>query len=319
MRHYFLYLIVSIIVYPLVACESDDVYPPNNIINEKPVDLLTVMNNNSTNICTINNQYDIQDISLFMKLNLSSLQGAAKYGYYMFLFQKGLKNVYICDLRTKEHVSTMEFSSNSRYHCNNANFSTKFYSDTDLFPLIYVSQQNNNIHQVLVYRVIGDSIENLSLNLVQTITGPSPTDINHMFYQDCIVDFENDYLYIYAHHKRDQQDSFHIVRYKMPTLSDSNVKLTNSDIYSSIYYDNKFSSPQGAVCHKGLLYFVKGVPQWNEQVYLDVVDFDKKEVCSINLTKKGFKKEPEGLFLYEDNFICTTNNGGVYSLNLVEN
>ena len=100
----------------------------------------------------------------------------------MFLFQNGLKNVYNCNIRTKEHVSTMELVSNSRYHCNNANFSTRFYSDTDLFPLLYVSQQNNKVHQILVYRVIGDSVKNLSLNLVQTITGPSPTDKNHMYY-----------------------------------------------------------------------------------------------------------------------------------------
>lgn len=321
MRNYCVFLFSLIPLLSLASCESDndDIHNYDEIKDDKK-DLLSIMNNDSTNICTTTNQYDVLNISWYMKQNSrGSVQGAAIYGDYMFQFQNELKNVYIYNLRIKKHISTIELSSNSLYHCNNANFSTQFYSDSDLFPLIYVSQQNNKVHQVLVYRIIGDSIENLSLNLVQIIAGPSPTTNNHMFAQDCILDNDNNYLYIYAHHKRDDLNSFHIVKYKLPDINEPTVELNDDYLYSSVFYNNQFSSPQGAVCHNGLLYFIKGVPSWKENVLLNIVDFDKKEVCTINLTEKGFKKEPEGLFFYEDHLFFATNNGGIYSLNLVDN
>ena len=208
----------------------------------------------------------------------------------------------------------------SLYHCNNANFSTKFYSNEDKFPLLYVSQQNNTVHQTLVYRLTGDSIDNINLNLVQTIIGPTPTIDNHMNCQDCIVDGDNGYLYLYAPHRCEEfESSLYIVKYKLPSLDESIKQLKDEDICGSVYYDKKNSSPQGAIYYNGLIYIVKGVPGWNENVYLDIVDFDKKEVCSINMTEKGFKKEPEGLCIFEDRLICATNGSGIYCLNLINN
>jgi hypothetical protein len=93
----------------------------------------------------------------------------------------------------------------------------------------------------------------------------------------------------------------------------------DEDIFGSIYFDKRKSSPQGAIYKDGIIYIVQGVPGWKEQVYLTIVDFDKKEVCSINLTEKGFKKEPEGICFYKDTLICATNRGGIFSLQVVGN
>lgn len=321
MRISFIYSIILLLVFSFTACETDEDYIFEEVkIVENKSRLLDQLNNNPWNNCTIIERFVVEGFSLYMKQSSSgSVQGAACYGDYLFQFQHGLQNIYIYNLKTKEFVRKLEYDLQSSYHCNNANFSTQFYSSEDMFPLLYVSQQNNKVHQTLVYRLIGDSINSINLDLVQTIIGPTPTDENHMYYQDCIIDDNNGYFYLYAHHKREEQDSFHVVRYKLPAVSEDVVKLTDNDVCGSIYYDNKFCSPQGAVYHNSLLFFVKGVPAWKEHVYLDIVDFDKKEVCSINLTEKGFKKEPEGICFYGDDLFCATNSGGIFNLHYICN
>lgn len=321
MRVPFLFLIMLSLIFSLTACESDEDFIFDEIkIVENESKLLNQLNNNPWNNCIITEHFDVSDFSLWMKQSSKgSVQGAAGYREHLFQFQHAQANIYMYDLELKEYIGALQCISNGSFHCNNANFGKRFYQQSDLFPLLYVSQQNNKVHQTLVYRLVGDSITNLTPELVQTIIGPTPSDENHMYYQDCIIDGVNGYLYLYAHHKRDEQDSFHIVKYRLPDISESMVKLTDDDIYSSVFYDNQFSSPQGAVFHNDLLYIIKGVPAWKEQVLLDIVDFDKKQVCTVNLTEKGFKKEPEGIYFYGDTLICATNNGGIYCLNIVGN
>ncbi len=272
--------------------------------------------------CVNTNHYDVIGFYSYMSQNSGavSVQGCASYNDYMFQFQNGFSKVYIYNLRDKRFERSIEFTANSFYHCNNATFSSVFFSSNDLFPLLYISQQNNSQHKTVVCRLEGDCIDNLVFKIVQTIIGPVPSDDNHLYYQDSIVDPENSDYYIYAHHKRDDVDSIHIVQFKLPRITKSEIQLREKDAIASICYDNQFSSPQGGVSSNGKLYIIKGVPGWSEHVYLDIVDFKAKEVSSIDLSDKGFKNEPEGLCFYNNQLLCATNhNKGVFLLTINTN
>ena len=77
------YLSILLPFIPLISlasCETVDDIMNYDDKNRDVGDLLTIMNNDSTNICITSNQYDIINISLFMKLySISYLQRAAKY------------------------------------------------------------------------------------------------------------------------------------------------------------------------------------------------------------------------------------------------
>lgn len=311
-------IVISIIVICFNAC--DRVSFTISYGEEEP-ELNNGKNNYCTNYTIINqtNKYDVSGFSRYMnqKSGLNSVQGCACYGDYIFQFQDGFRNIYVYNIKSKEFVRTIELEPNSSYHCNNVNFSSFFFSSEDLFPLIYVSQQNNNEHKTLVCRLQGESIESLRLSVVQTIIGPNPSNKNHLYYQDSIIDIENGYYYIYARHSSNDKDNLYIVKFQLPQVSEGDIKLKETDAIASFSFDNQHSSPQGGIFYNGKIFIIKGVPFWKEHVVLNVIDLEAEEWSSIDLTDKGYINEPEGLFVYNDELYCMANlSTGIFLLSV---
>lgn len=58
-----------------------------------------------------------------------------------------------------------------------------------------------------------------------------------------------------------------------------------------------------------------GVPAWGDTVWLRIFNLETKtEVVRYNLSEQGFKGEPEGIFFYNDELYCVTNNSGIYKI-----
>jgi len=266
----------------------------------------------SVEVDTVKNRLSI---TRFMsQASRNSVQGAALYGQFLFQAEDQFGCFYVYDIYERSFLGKIPGERNSVYHCNNVNFSSVFYDENDLFPLIYVSQQHNNYHFTNVYRFVGDSIPDLKLQFVQRIIGPKPDKVNHLFYQDCVVDCLNGYYYLYGHDETTESDTFRIVRFILPPTDIEEVILTENDIIDSISFENSGSSPQGAVYHEGKVYVINGVPGWNEKVLLNIIDFDVKNVLQIDLGNYGFNIEPEGIDFWGSDIFCATNNKGVYRI-----
>lgn len=244
----------------------------------------------------------------------STYQGSACHGKYLFQFHNGNAILDIFDIETTEKVQTITLATNSKHHCNNANFGVELFSETDTFPLLYVSQEHEDMHKCLVYRISGTE-GNWEATLVQTITFPTPSD-NFMWYPNCLIDTQNKKLIIAGLGNNPwSQGVDNIIRYKvfaLPLLSEGNVTLDVSNIEDS-FEIHDFPTCQGGFILNNKIYEVFGL---KSNALLSVIDLTSHRVLSkVYIAGDGIAIEPEGCFLY-DNSICVNFAGGkIYQFN----
>ena len=77
-----------------------------------------------------------------------SVQGCAVYGKYLFVADDYFNSIAVYDLERRTLVNAVSFTPNSNYHCNNANFGTYKYADTDATPCLYISMEKENTASV---------------------------------------------------------------------------------------------------------------------------------------------------------------------------
>ena len=252
-------------------------------------------------------------IENYMKQNSSgSVQGASCYGDYLFQFQDHNTNVYIYNLKDKEHVYTFTMEPITSNHCNNVSFSNIFYEDEDEFPLLYVSGSGyGNYNHAQVYRIVRNN-KIFSIIKVQEIILPKCNESNKLYWTGVIMDNENGFMYVYANHKTSAQ----IAKFNIPDTSVPEIKLTEDDILENFSLD-KFTHQQGAVISNGFLYVMDGVPGWGDTNYFRIIDLEKHEDYAIyNVSEMGFNQEFEGLTVYKDMLIAPTNGSGIFSIKL---
>lgn len=238
-----------------------------------------------------------------------SVQGAAAYGEYLFQFQDHNEAVYIYNLANKSFIKKIELTPNSNNHCNQLSFSDLFYDKTDFFPLLYVSgSRTATYNQIQVYRITGKN-ENIDIEQIQEIILPPRNDTNWVSWTCSIIDNENRYLYAYA-----SNASTRLIKFEIPDFHPKIVKLTDSDILGFIPIDH-IDHQQGGIIKNGIFYMIYGVPSWGDKVWLRIFNLETKtETVRFNLSECKFKGEPEGLFFYNNELFCVTNNSGIYKI-----
>lgn len=253
-------------------------------------------------------------IEKYMKQNsIGSVQGASCYGDFLFQFQNHNANVYIYNLKDKEHVYTFPMEPITSNHCNNASFSSIFYEADDEFPLLYVSGSGSgNYNHAQVYRIERNNNNIFSIIKVQEIILPKCNESNKLYWTGVIMDNENGFMYVYANHKTSAQ----IAKFNIPDNSIPEIILSDDDILE-IFSLDKFTHQQGAVIRNGFLYVMDGVPQWGDTNYLRIIDLNKHEDYALyNVSEMGFNQEFEGLTIYKDMLIAPTIGSGIFSIKL---
>lgn len=253
---------------------------------------------------------------LFTESNSSSsyIQGSACFGKYLFQFYDTNDTIDVFNLEEKSFTQTIRLTAVSTYHCNNANFGNEYYTQSDEFPLLYVSQENVAEHKCLVYRVIGTE-GSWSVKLVQTITLPTPSD-DFMWYPNCIIDTQNSKLIAAGLGNNPwSPGTNNVIRYKvfsLPKLNKGNVTLSLSDIEDSIEVKH-YSTTQGGFILNNKIYQVFGM---SDSAQLNVTDLSTHKVISkINITGDGINVEPEGCFLYDNSICVNFVNGQIIKFN----
>ena len=312
-----------ILLVPFVSCsnietdELEDVTSLDSLLNSKKgypfisgsIDKEQIFYSDSIN-------FTISGISLWMAQvkGDKSNQGADCYGKYLFQFRADHSSIDILDMQEREFVSSIQLMSlGSDYHCNNVDFSGIFYDGRDPFPLLYSSHQGQSARCILVDRIISDGYR-FELETVQRITIPSDVDAPLRFTPDAIVDKDNNCIYVYTGNTI-PITAFYIYKFRLPSLNEGEiVTLGRSDILGSwVICDIPANYKQGGMIKDGIMYFMEGVPFWNTDNILRIVDLNAGVYKLVNLTT-AFDAvwEPEDIFIYDNVFYIASNRAGIF-------
>jgi len=274
--------------------------------------------------------------TLFAKNGMGA-QSAAAYGDYLVLVSNHVEKVGLYNLKKKKLACVRKLAPKIEFrgkvdifHANNSSFGVGKYTDTDFFPLLYVShRENNEMRGVLeVYRIepyrrneSSADYDSIDVNLVQTVYYPPMTDENALGSPWTVIDREGNCMYTYSRNNRSKSPNKGVCRiskFDIPDLTrGEKVYLNDDDILDSYEIDYKAPLSQGACIHQGMLYIAQGVSPKNSPVWLRVVDLGKKRlVKSYDLKAAGFPTEPEGCFIYNDKLTLATASKKIFKMNI---
>lgn len=261
--------------------------------------------------------FDVKSVSWWMShINgEKSNQGADCFGNLLCQYRADHSSLDIMDMRQRRHVASISLLSlGSAYHCNNADFSNFFYDEADDFPLLYSSHQGEDARCILVDRIFKVGGE-YKLETIQTIEIPYEIDESLQYTPDAIIDKENQYVYVYTGNTI-PLTSFYIYKFRLPSFTKGKVSLTEKDIEAIwVITDNPPKYKQGGMIKNQNLYLMEGVPGWDSDNILRVIDLQKGSYTMINLTKRfNAIWEPEDIFWYNGNFYIASNRSGIYQV-----
>jgi len=149
--------------------------------------LLTVYDINGSPIALKNDYSNYTFAELINKGPVGSdwIQGIAYYDGV--IFQLGDNKFQTIDMETGEYITDGYATMANAGHGNSAQFSNEFYSNSDRFPLLYVSTNNQTPNYVRVYRMTDTTATLIKSYLLNTSEDG--------YFTDSCVDSENEYLY----------------------------------------------------------------------------------------------------------------------------
>ena len=227
----------------------------------------------------------------------------------------------VYDLNTNTQIGSIEVPVITDHHNNNINFGYEFYAEGDEFPLLYLSQENNDVHKCVVARITR-SRNKWTYTPVQTITFPTPQE-NGFWWANSYIDPENKCMYLMGYKNQtwtDGSNENRLVsrRWELPKLIDGDVTLRVED--SSNYHEMPFwTATQGAIFKDGKLYQVYGTLSYKEWIKLRVLDLYNGVVEEVfELYDQGLKQEPEGIGYYNGLLYVIDVQGVIWKIEMVE-
>ena len=243
-------------------------------------------------------------------------QSAACYGDYAFFISNKMIHVMVYNMKTNQRVFYLTqdpLGTGTIYHCNQACFGTQKYSEEDPFPLLYISQHQNNNNRsfIQVFRVLptsagyGQEYTAFAFEKIQTIYFPVLTDDNSLGNVNAVIDTDNHFIYTYSRNNNTVAENYgkcKISKFHLPdALESPSITFANEDIIDSFFIDTSAFNMQGGAYHDGMLYIGKGAPSAG-YVNLYVIDLSHRRLWfSVDLlTNRYFCYEPEGAYFYKD-------------------
>ncbi len=184
---YFFLLIFSIL--SLSACEKDDdVY--KNTQEIVPTDTIKITNI-ATDTLHISDSARIEYVKLFTikSKTANSTQGFAIYDSLLFNCHHSNDIIDVYNINNGKEIASINLESDAIIHCNDVNFGSKFYSDNDIFPLLYI-QQRGYANKLNTYRIIVNNDSIYSAQRMQTISFVPCSD------SITAIDVSNNLIYI---------------------------------------------------------------------------------------------------------------------------
>lgn len=250
-----------------------------------------------------------------------SFQGATIYKNMLFAAMNNNSEMLVYDLNANIQIGSIIIPEIADHHNNNINFGSEFYDENDEFPLLYMSQENNEVHKCVVARITRRN-NVWTYENVQTITYPTPQE-NKMWWANSYIDAENNYIYLMGYKNQSWTDGSNenrLVsrRWALPKLADGDVTLNVAD--STNYHEIPFwVATQGAIFKGGKLYQVYGTPTYKEWIKMRVLDLENGKVeHTLDMYTRGFTTEPEGIGYYNGLLYVVDVSGNIFKMEFVE-
>lgn len=229
------------------------------------------------------------------------IQGSCVYGNTLFVACNTMSKIVMYDLVLKNKIGEIVFSPVPTYHCNTINFGKQKYSESDAYPLLYVSMENIAEHKLIVLHIT-DSDGTYNAEAVQTITYPNPAE-SLQYYPNATVDNENQCIYVIGYIKdsylEDNSNALRIRKWKLPSLSDGNVTLEIANSLKTFEIP-ALNCTQGALVNNGNILQCYGA-HWagDGSIYLGMISPDEQNmVTKIKMSDIGYTIEPESVFIW---------------------
>lgn len=254
----------------------------------------------------------------------ASGQSSAIYGDYLFIVKDKLTNVICYNMAKRAILYNLAtgLSKDATWHCNQCQFGTLKYSQDDMFPVLYITVNNNAQGRCswVAYRIIptltDGEISSFEIVEVQTIKLPVMTDNNALGNVNIAVDTERNLLWGYGRNNNSNADNSQLARFvcfPMPQLTESEVIFEDSDIIDTFSNDWKMSYAQGGFIKNGKLVFMQGYSNVGH-INMRVIDLyaQKKQVSFVELFANGFTEEPEGVFYWNGHIYTSANSSNIW-------
>lgn len=269
-------------------------------------------------------------------VNCATGQSSACFGDYIFVPSVYLNTMTMYNMKTCQQVYTLETKNLVEeveggitvYHCNQSCFGPDRYDPQDVFPLLYISQRNNFTNrcfiQVLRIKVpekTDGEYASFSVEQVQTIYLPSMTKSNALGNANMVIDNENRCMYTYSRNNNKEDYNYlqcMISKFNFPSVDKKKVYFEKKDILDSYYLGVTALNMQGGMIKNGKLYIGQGYKS-SGSIFLRIVDLASRKLeKSVDLLNAGFVAEPEGLFIYDNRMMMTTNGPSIYEINKID-
>lgn len=251
-------------------------------------------------------------------------QSSAIYGDYLFILKDKLTNVICYNMATQTLLYNLStgYTKDAIWHCNQCQFGTLRYSQDDMFPVLYVTVNNNEQDRCawVAYRIIptltNNEISSFTIEEVQTIYLPVMTDTNCLGNFNIAVDAERGVLWGYGRNNNSAASNYNkatFACFPIPALSSSEVTYEDTDIIDSFSDTWVMENAQGGFIKNGKLVIMQGY-QSVGAINLRVIDLyaAKRQVSFVDLLGNGFTEEPEGVFFYKGNIYTSTYNTKIW-------
>ena len=290
------------------------------------------------------NQLDIEGIE-----RTHNMQGLAISGDYMFT----LRNTGICvviDLSTEKLVAEFPLGSHGKNnHSNVAFFGRDKYDESDIFPLLYVSQCRQKpvtelnhdgldtlVRLCFAERILTDSLSRpCGSELVQVINY-EPENWNSRLWAGDVKNPGRVFCYGNIVGNEAEGNRIIINEFKLPEFSKDKfiVRLSDADIIETVYADEAFPESargpqntilQGAFVYDGVLFLPTGTGSMKHPSELFFIDLNKRDKNG-KPSRYGYYDytdviacEMEDIDLWNGKLVCVTNSRGdvnpVYAFN----
>lgn len=239
----------------------------------------------------------------------TSRQGCAYFDNTLFIFHNTNDIVEIYDFKKRSLISTTDMAqfdlNHMEYHCNNANFSTIKYNDSDVYPLLYISMENINQRKILALRIHEEG-GNYSFEQIQTIQLPKSSDLN-LYYPNSYLDTNDDTIWVSGYttdnYYASPNNKLCYIHFKLPNYKEEKmVSLDTSDIMEVREFDS-ISATQGGQINGAFLFQVFGV---TTPLYLNIFDLQHEVIYYSRAISDFVQAEPEGLFIADNNIYYST-------------
>lgn len=261
--------------------------------------------------CEKYEDYEIRNVyaeQIFM-VSGSQVQGAACYGDILFQFtsQNDYKTgncLMIIDLRQKRELQSIELEYNINFHNSTVSFGVERFSQSDTFPLLYVSENYspNAYYKIHVYRIVEDAFEHqYSLSEVQVIDMPNPSLLDSMQYPHAAVDTSDASIWIEGYSADGRMSLFR--KFRLPALSEGAHITLNEEHLDSIAIPRDNISDQSFFIKDGFIYQVIG---YHYNAFLRIIEKRSKTLTqNVSFNRIGINSEPEAVFFW-DKCVCVT-------------